>query len=145
MRKSIVIALVAAAPAATAYNPPRYQSEPGDGGPDADYRTYEPHHRRATSLLTPPAPDVRLATCRGSASSMESRSTCIGTKASTRGRTSMRATAVKWLRSHWVARSSPGRYRHELRRWATLHSAELEANWARARREESLEAIEPLP
>ncbi len=29
--------------------------------------------------------------------------------------------------------------------WSSLHQAELQANWARARREEPLEAIAPLP
>lgn len=29
--------------------------------------------------------------------------------------------------------------------WAALHRVELSANWERARREETLEAIEPLP
>jgi len=29
--------------------------------------------------------------------------------------------------------------------WAALHRVELSANWERARREEALEAIEPLP
>jgi hypothetical protein len=44
-----------------------------------------------------------------------------------------------------IAGSLPRRAAALVAEWATLHSAELEANWARARREESLEAIEPLP
>jgi Domain of unknown function (DUF4160) len=44
-----------------------------------------------------------------------------------------------------IAGSLPSRAAALVAEWATLHSVELEANWARARREESLEAIEPLP
>jgi hypothetical protein len=42
--------------ATAAYEPPQYGPEPWDGSPGVGYRTYEPHQRRATSLLTPPAP-----------------------------------------------------------------------------------------
>jgi len=32
-----------------------------------------------------------------------------------------------------------------LAEWAQLHEAELDANWERARRDEPLEPIDPLP
>jgi Domain of unknown function (DUF4160) len=44
-----------------------------------------------------------------------------------------------------IAGSLPPRAAALVAEWATLHGAGLEANWARARREESLVAIEPLP
>jgi hypothetical protein len=44
-----------------------------------------------------------------------------------------------------IAGSLPPRAAALVAEWATLHCTELEANWARARREESLEAVEPLP
>jgi uncharacterized protein DUF4160 len=44
-----------------------------------------------------------------------------------------------------IAGSLPPRAAALVAECATLHSTELEANWDRARREESLEAIDPLP
>ena len=49
------------------------------------------------------------------------------------------------LNGEIIAGSLPPRAAALVAEWATLHSAELQANWVRARREESLEAIEPLP
>ena len=44
-----------------------------------------------------------------------------------------------------IAGSLPPRAAALVAEWARLHRAELEANWERARREEALEAIDPLP
>ena len=44
-----------------------------------------------------------------------------------------------------IAGSLPPRAVALVTEWAQLHHAELDANWSRARREEPLEAIEPLP
>ena len=44
-----------------------------------------------------------------------------------------------------IAGSLPRRAATLVAEWARLHGSELEANWERARREESLEAIDPLP
>jgi hypothetical protein len=44
-----------------------------------------------------------------------------------------------------LAGALPPRAADLVREWAGLHRAELEANWERARREQALEAIEPLP
>jgi Domain of unknown function (DUF4160) len=41
--------------------------------------------------------------------------------------------------------SLPRRALTLVRRWATLHCDELHANWARARNEDPLEGIDPLP
>jgi hypothetical protein len=39
----------------------------------------------------------------------------------------------------------PGRALRLIREWAAEHRSELEANWERARAQEPLEKIEPLP
>jgi hypothetical protein len=59
-------------------------------------------------------------------------------------RISFRVASVA-LDGEIIAGSLPSRATALVAGWATLHSTELEANWARAGREESLEAIEPLP
>lgn len=41
--------------------------------------------------------------------------------------------------------SLPRRARNLVEEWASLHRAELEANWLRASQEDSLATIEPLP
>lgn len=43
------------------------------------------------------------------------------------------------------AGSLPGRAVALIREWAALHQDELLTNWERARRDEQLEAIDPLP
>jgi hypothetical protein len=44
-----------------------------------------------------------------------------------------------------IAGSLPPRALAMLADWAQLHEAELDANWERARRDEPLEPIDPLP
>jgi hypothetical protein len=44
-----------------------------------------------------------------------------------------------------IAGSLPRRALVMLADWAQLHQAELDANWERARRDEPLEPIDPLP
>ncbi|MEX2193771.1 MAG: DUF4160 domain-containing protein [Thermoleophilaceae bacterium] len=44
-----------------------------------------------------------------------------------------------------IAGSLPRRALTLVAEWARLHREELEANWERARREEPLQAIAPLP
>jgi hypothetical protein len=44
-----------------------------------------------------------------------------------------------------IAGSLPRRARALVAEWARLHRSELEANWERARRDQELEAVEPLP
>lgn len=44
-----------------------------------------------------------------------------------------------------IAGSLPRRALALVAEWARLHGDELEANWQRARRAESLEPVEPLP
>jgi len=44
-----------------------------------------------------------------------------------------------------IAGSLPNRALVLVNEWARLHEAELRANWERARREEPLQPIEPLP
>lgn len=44
-----------------------------------------------------------------------------------------------------IAGSLPRRALRLVAEWASLHRAELEANWDRASRHESLETIDPLP
>jgi hypothetical protein len=44
-----------------------------------------------------------------------------------------------------IAGSLPPRARALVAEWALLHRDELSANWERARREEPLQPIEPLP
>jgi hypothetical protein len=44
-----------------------------------------------------------------------------------------------------IAGSLPPRARTLVAEWALLHRDELNANWDRARREEPLQPIEPLP
>jgi hypothetical protein len=44
-----------------------------------------------------------------------------------------------------IAGTVPRRALTLVREWARLHEEELEANWERARRDEPLLAIEPLP
>jgi Domain of unknown function (DUF4160) len=44
-----------------------------------------------------------------------------------------------------IAGSLPRRALSLVAEWAALHQDELTANWERARREEQLEPIEPLP
>jgi hypothetical protein len=44
-----------------------------------------------------------------------------------------------------IAGSLPRRAQMLVAEWARLHRAALEANWQRARKEEQLEPIEPLP
>ena len=44
-----------------------------------------------------------------------------------------------------IAGALPKRARALVAEWARLHREEIEANWQRARREERLEPIEPLP
>jgi hypothetical protein len=44
-----------------------------------------------------------------------------------------------------IAGTMPRRALTLVREWARLHEEELEANWERARRDEPLLAIEPLP
>ena len=44
-----------------------------------------------------------------------------------------------------IAGSLPRRALVMLADWAQLHEAELDANWERARRDEPLEPIDPLP
>jgi hypothetical protein len=44
-----------------------------------------------------------------------------------------------------IAGSLPHRALALVREWAVLHQDELRANWERARRDERLETIEPLP
>jgi hypothetical protein len=44
-----------------------------------------------------------------------------------------------------IAGSLPPRALAMLADWAQLHTAELDANWERARRDEPLEPIDPLP
>jgi len=47
--------------------------------------------------------------------------------------------------SEVLAGSLPRRALKLVREWASLHRGELAANWERARAEEPLEEIEPLP
>jgi hypothetical protein len=44
-----------------------------------------------------------------------------------------------------IAGSLPRRAQALVAEWARLHRAELEANWERARRDDELEPVEPLP
>jgi uncharacterized protein DUF4160 len=44
-----------------------------------------------------------------------------------------------------IAGSLPRHAKRLVAEWARLHRAELEANWQRARREQELEPVEPLP
>ena len=44
-----------------------------------------------------------------------------------------------------IAGSLPPRALRLVREWAEAHQAELDANWQRARTDEPLERIEPLP
>ena len=44
-----------------------------------------------------------------------------------------------------IAGSLPRRALSLVVEWASLHHDELDANWQRARRDEPLEAIDPLP
>jgi hypothetical protein len=44
-----------------------------------------------------------------------------------------------------IAGALPPRAADLVREWAGLHRAELEANWERARGEQELEPIDPLP
>jgi len=44
-----------------------------------------------------------------------------------------------------IAGSLPPRAQHLVAEWARLRRVELEANWHRARREQELEPVEPLP
>ncbi len=44
-----------------------------------------------------------------------------------------------------IAGSLPRRALALVAEWAALHEDELQANWDRARREEPLEPVEPLP
>jgi Domain of unknown function (DUF4160) len=44
-----------------------------------------------------------------------------------------------------IAGSLPRRALTLVAEWARLHRAELEANWERARREDELEPVDPLP
>ena len=44
-----------------------------------------------------------------------------------------------------IAGSLPPRAERLVREWAEVHRNELEANWERARADEPLERIEPLP
>lgn len=44
-----------------------------------------------------------------------------------------------------LAGDLPGRAQRLLREWIELHAAELAANWDRARRDEPLHTIAPLP
>jgi hypothetical protein len=44
-----------------------------------------------------------------------------------------------------IAGSLPGRALALIREWVPLHQDELLANWQRARHEEPLQAIDPLP
>jgi Domain of unknown function (DUF4160) len=46
---------------------------------------------------------------------------------------------------HVIAGSLPPRAMSLVAEWAAQHRDELESNWARARRDEPLEAIDPLP
>ncbi|MGH2714080.1 MAG: DUF4160 domain-containing protein [Thermoleophilaceae bacterium] len=49
------------------------------------------------------------------------------------------------LNGNVIAGSLPRRAQALVAEWARLHRAELEANWDRARREDELEPVEPLP
>jgi Domain of unknown function (DUF4160) len=49
------------------------------------------------------------------------------------------------LHGELIAGSLPRRAQRLIGEWARLHRAELEANWERARREQELEPVEPLP
>jgi Domain of unknown function (DUF4160) len=49
------------------------------------------------------------------------------------------------LDGNLIAGSLPRRARALVSEWVQLHRAELEANWERARRDEELEPVEPLP
>jgi hypothetical protein len=49
------------------------------------------------------------------------------------------------LDGNLIAGSLPRRARTLVAEWTRLHRAELEANWDRARREDELEPVEPLP
>ena len=44
-----------------------------------------------------------------------------------------------------IAGSLPRRAQRLVAVWARMHRVELEANWERARRDERLEPVEPLP
>jgi hypothetical protein len=44
-----------------------------------------------------------------------------------------------------IAGSLPRQAQKLVAEWARLHRAELEANWERARRDQVLEPVEPLP
>jgi hypothetical protein len=56
-----------------------------------------------------------------------------------------RSGSVDRLRGELIAGTMPRRALTLVREWARLHEEELEANWERARRDEPLLAIEPLP
>lgn len=49
------------------------------------------------------------------------------------------------LDGNLIAGSLPSRARALVAEWAELHADELLANWERARREESLQPVDPLP
>jgi Domain of unknown function (DUF4160) len=49
------------------------------------------------------------------------------------------------LDGNLIAGSLPRRARALVAEWVQLHRAELEANWERARRDDELEPVEPLP
>jgi hypothetical protein len=49
------------------------------------------------------------------------------------------------LDGNLIAGSLPRRALTLAAEWARLHRAELEANWERARRDDELEPVEPLP
>ena len=54
-------------------------------------------------------------------------------------------TASIDLDGNLIAGSLPRRARALVTEWTRLHRAELEANWERARREQQLEPVDPLP
>ncbi len=49
------------------------------------------------------------------------------------------------LEGNLIAGSLPGRALRLVAEWAQLHHEELLTNWERARREQSLQKIDPLP
>jgi hypothetical protein len=80
---------------------------------------------------------------------MESLSGCTGTRERTHDRTSTPATRITLRRltsqARVIAGSLPRRALAVVAEWAALHQDELRANWNRARRDEPLQPIEPLP
>lgn len=92
--------------------------------------------------------DRSFVTCLESVPSTGSRSLCSGTRVTTHGLTSTpyaRRAASIGFDGELIAGGLPRRALLLVGEWAQLHRDELTENWERARRDEPLRDIEPLP